>query len=199
MRDDRPEAGWPGPGRRRPVRGRSARWSQCWRRRPWSTPADCGVAASWWGADRRCRMPAGCCRSRIASRQRRRDRPTVAAGEPTPSVTGDRRSRASWPSPVRFVGRSRRAVTLRFVPAGVRAADRLRPRPPGLLAPLRHGRPGGRARWRARSGSARRSSRRSARAGPGCPTCRRRRTSWRPTTRCWSARGTCGSGSPRPR
>ncbi len=42
-------------------------------------------------------------------------------------------------------------------------------------------------------------SRRSAPAGPGCPTCPTRRTSWRPTTPCWSARGTCGCGSPRRR
>src|SRR5215218_8377695 len=36
-----------------------------------------------------------------------------------------------------FVKGSRRAVTVRVVPAGLRAADRLRPRPAGFLAPVR--------------------------------------------------------------
>ena len=40
------------------------------------------------------------------------------------------------------MGGSRRAVAVRFVPAGVRAADRLRPRPAGLLAPVRQRRAG---------------------------------------------------------
>ena len=43
----------------------------------------------------------------------------------------------------RSVRRSRRAVTVRVVPAGVRAADRVRPAEPVVLAPLRPRRPGG--------------------------------------------------------
>ena len=141
-----------------------------------------------WGA--RAGWPGGVCRiifeltvRPCRARDRRAER--AVAGSP-----GCQRA-------VPGVARSVCARQLRRVSPGVRAADGFRPGPPGLLAPVRQGGPGGRAvGW---AGPA-------AYRGPGGawrglePTARparRTRTSWRPRTRCWCARGICGSGSPR--
>src|SRR5262245_41541278 len=80
-------------------------------------PGSCGLAGPVWA-----QLPGTCCDQGRAG-----------------SAAGNTRNVVTGPQSVR---RSRRADTVRVVPSGVRAAERVRPAEPGVLAAVRARRPG---------------------------------------------------------